>query len=605
MSVRIEEAPKRYAHFEVSPDQVHPGGDTYVLSPADAEWYKRNVKCQWACPVHTDVPGYIALIAEGKYAEAYAVNRRDNILPGILGRVCSHPCQTACRACDVDEWIAICSLKRAAADWKENWKPMTSKPWRKEKIAVVGAGPAGLAVANDLAIWGFPVTIFEASPVPSGACWLGIPEFRLSRDVIEFDVDQVKALGVEIRYNTPIGKNITMDDLLADYDRIVLAAGCYIGLRARIPGEDLVGSWDGITFLERVNLYKPTEIGKHVVTIGGGYTAMDCSRSVLRLGAETSTVLYRRTQKEMLVDDIERGDTMEEGVHFEFLVSPLEILGDENGHVKGIKCIHNRLGEPDASGRRSPVPIEGSEFVIDCDMVIGALGQAPLNDFLPDHLGIEINRGAVKVGENYRTTNPRIYAAGDYVTGPKTIIEAISHGRKAARWIYEDLTGQEMPAGKATITTLPIPFQRELGYDTIPHERVPALPVHERVKDFRLEWEEGYSKQQAYTQAVRCYQCQMNIFIDGPKCILCGGCVDICPYSCISMVPLEKTEADALTEPALAEAQGWEKGATMLIDETSCIRCGLCINRCPTHCISMGRFELEYATPAGGGRDLY
>ncbi|MDE3077822.1 MAG: FAD-dependent oxidoreductase, partial [Chloroflexota bacterium] len=285
--------------------------------------------------------------------------------------------------------------------------------------------------------------------------------------------------------------------------------------------------------------------------------------------------------------------------------SPLEILGDENGRVRGIKCIRNRLGPPDASGRRAPVPIEGSEFVIDCDMVIGALGQAPLNDFLPDHLGIEVKKGAVVVDDAYRTTNPRIYAAGDYVTGPKTIIEAVAHGRKCARWIYEDLAGQEMPAGKPTITTLPIPFQRELGYDTIPHERVPALPVAERIKDFRLEWEEGYSKQQAYTQAVRCYQCQMNIFIDGPKCILCGGCVDICPYSCISMVPLESTSADALTEAALAEAQGWNKGATMLIDETSCIRCGLCINRCPTHCISMGRFELEYATPAGGGKELY
>ncbi|HUZ77685.1 MAG TPA: FAD-dependent oxidoreductase, partial [Chloroflexota bacterium] len=451
MSVHINEPPPKLSKFDVLLDPVSPGGDEYVLTPQDAEWYKRNVKCQWACPVHTDVPGYIALIAEGKYNEAYALNRRDNILPSILGRVCSHPCQTACRACDVDEWIAICSLKRAAADWQENFKPLTAKAWRKEKVAVVGAGPAGLAAANDLAIWGFPVTIFEASPVPTGACWLGIPEFRLARDVIEFDVDQVKALGVDIRYNTPIGKNITMDDLLADYDRVVLAAGCYIGIGPGVPGGDLEGVWDGITFLERVNLYKPTTIGKKVVVLGGGYTAMDCSRSVLRLGADSSTVVYRRTAKEMTVDDIERGDTMEEGVAFNFLTTQLELLDDGHGHVSGVKCIRNRLGAPDASGRRSPVPIEGSEFVIDCDMVIVAFGQAPLNDFLPEHLGVEIKRGAVSVDEGYHTTNPRIYAAGDYVTGPKTIIEAISHGRKCARWLYEDVTGQEVAPGKAIV----------------------------------------------------------------------------------------------------------------------------------------------------------
>src|SRR5581483_5905105 len=360
-------------------------GKRYLVDSGSVDWFRKNVKCQYACPVHTDVPGYIALIADGKYEEAYQLNRKANIIPGILGRVCSHPCETACRACDVDGAISICRLKRSAADHRGEWKRVKKEPWRPEKVAIIGAGCAGLACANDLALMGYGVTIYDKYPVPGGTMWSGIPEFRLPRDLVMAEVENITDLGVEIKLNTEVGKDVTVDQLRQDFDAVVIAAGCMEPSKLRVPGEDLQGMYYGIEFMEEVN------------------------------------VCYRRSRAEMAVDEEERGETEREGVKFEYLVTQTEILGDENGRIRGIKFVRNRLGEPDASGRRSPVPIPGSEFVIECDTVIAAAGQATVNDCLPADVQVAERARRVLIDpKTYSTTAVGVFACGDFTTGPAT-----------------------------------------------------------------------------------------------------------------------------------------------------------------------------------------
>jgi NADPH-dependent glutamate synthase beta subunit-like oxidoreductase len=635
------------------------------LNTGDNEWFLANISCQYACPAYTDVARYIAHIAAEDYDTSYQINLEDNVIPGILGRVCARPCEPACRRGRLDEPIAICWLKRVASDYRGPWTPPARPARTSEKtIAVVGSGPTGIAAARDLAELGYGVTIYESLPVAGGMLTTGIPEWRLPRDLCKREIDDyLTALGVEIKLSTPIGeatwpgseevnKNaIPLDELMSRHDAVVLAAGTQHPQEMEIEGEnydEIKGLYPGIWFLEQVNLHARPFIGKRVAVIGGGFTAMDCSRSSLRMGAEKVYVIYRRSRNEMLVYEEEAREAEIEGVDFRFLVSPVEVL-HENGQVVGLRCIRNRLGEPDASGRRSPVPIPGSEFVLDLDTVIAATGQNSESHWFPPSMGVKLNRrGRPDVDEaTFMTNVPGLFAAGDFVAGARTIIASIGDGQKAAIAVDQYLRGIDTKSEKvvlqadfalvpyldsvsdyhlevtkeltewAEVETLneetapdatvrmswqPISIwtadtmQRRLidaeDYDAVPRQHMPMKPLDQRF-NLTTEVELGLPHHEAFEEARRCLQCQLNIFLDGDNCILCNACIEVCPTNVLHMADLGLVESvnGNPEEPRLTEAKSWKSGAAMIMDEYLCIRCGLCAQICPTNCITMQHYE--------------
>ncbi len=405
--------------------------------------------CQETCPVHIDIRRYVGLIADGEFAEALAVIRERNPLPSTCGRVCNHPCESACNRGRQDEPLAIDALKRFASDWETNLRtagklqwPSPPKHTRDEKVAIIGAGPAGLTVGHDLAHMGFRPTIFEAAPVPGGMLYLGIPEYRLPRDVIETDVDYIRNLGVEIRLETPMGPDLTLADLRTQgYKAIFIGIGAHKGLKLKVPGEDdFEGFMDCIVFLRRVNLGDPKKPGNKVIVIGGGNSAIDAARTALRLDCDEVHIIYRRSRREMPASPWEVDAAEEEGVKISYLAAPVRILG-ENGRVAGMECVRMRLGKLDASGRRRPVPIEGSEFVVEADLVVPSISQSPDISFLSDDHGLEISRwDSFVIDHGSGATNvPGVFAGGDDVTGPSTVIEAIAAGHRAAKGIADYL----------------------------------------------------------------------------------------------------------------------------------------------------------------------
>ncbi|HDN78902.1 MAG TPA: FAD-binding protein, partial [Chloroflexi bacterium] len=516
---------------------------------------KRGVApCKDACPAHIDVQGYVALIARGKFKEALALIYKTVPFPGVLGRVCPHPCEQACNRGGVDQPVAICALKRFVADWcmgrgagggeRGAWDEVLSivrethfadrpSPPAPRKIAIVGSGPAGLTAAYFLALWGYKVTVFEALPVAGGMMAVGIPEYRLPRDVLKEEIERIRSLGVEIRLNTPVGPNgVSLDELRREYDAVFLAVGAHKGRRLRIEGEDLEGVLPGVEFIRNLNLGRPVKVGKKVVVIGGGNVAIDAARSAVRLGAENVAIVYRRSRAEMPASPWEVEDAEEEGVRIEFLASPVRILG-ENGKVTGIECIRMRLGEPDETGRRRPIPIEGSEFVIECDTVIPAIGQ--MADV--EALGAELEtgrRGTIQVNPATMETNiPGVFAGGDAVLGPATVIEAIAQGRRAAEAIDLYLRGEpiELPEPHWHVVSLEEVetqfrnFPLEKRASPRPRHPIPRLPPEERVKSF-AEVELGFDEETAVAEAERCLNCAV--------CSLCMECVRACQAKAIN-----------------------------------------------------------------------
>ncbi len=416
---------------------------------------KETPICQETCPVHIDIRKYIGLIAAGRYLDALSVIRERNPLPAICGRVCNHPCESACNRGRQDEPVAIDALKRFVADYELELKkqgkiPKPVAPPANEKlgkVAIVGSGPAGLTVAHDLALRGIRSTIFEAAPVPGGMLWLAIPEYRLPRDIIQTEVDYICDLGAELKLNTPINKDYTIDDLLKDgYRAVFLGIGAHQGLKLGVPGEDdYEGFLDCIVFLRRVNLGDKTKPGRKVIVIGGGNSAIDAARTALRLGSEEVHIVYRRTVKEMPANPWEIDEAEKEGVKITYLAAPVKILG-ENGRVVGMRCIRMKLGKLDASGRRSPVPIPGTEFDIEADVIVPAISQQPDVSFLHEGHGLSINKwNSFDVNPRTLQTNrPEIFAGGDAVTGPATVIQAIAAGHQAAISIERFLKGEKL-----------------------------------------------------------------------------------------------------------------------------------------------------------------
>ncbi|MGZ9276960.1 MAG: FAD-dependent oxidoreductase [Candidatus Limnocylindrales bacterium] len=580
----------------------------FLVQPVDASWLQCNIECQEACPVGTNCRGYLNLAAEGRFEEGYILSREPNPVAAMCSYVCSAPCERACRRGDIDRPLAIRAMKRFLVEWHEASGIPDVTPQitpRAERVAVVGAGPAGLAVSRELAIKGYQVTVFDSLPYAGGFMLVGVPAFRLPRAAIEMDVRLVERLGVRFVYNTTIGVDIAFDELQRDFDAIALTAGAMNAIGLDIPGADLEGVQYGVDFMKRANLGEPIEVGTDVVVIGGGYTAMDCSRTSLRHGAERVSIAYRRTRSELVVDDEELGETEREGVRMEFLVSPIEILG-KDGKVSGVRFLRNRLGEPDASGRRSPVPIEGSEFEIAAQTVIPAISQATDLSFLWVESTFEINRGRVKVDPATYATNVRgVFACGDFVTGPTTLIEAAGHGKKAAYAMDRYLAGRTDVTVSANVK-ITSSWRHEMPefYDVIPRQHIPMAQAPARMSstdpeaNFNTPVELGFDANSAVAESTRCLMCNYNIWFDPFRCVLCGACADVCPEGVIHMVDINTLKSEGLL-PELEEAYGWEQGGAMILDEERCIRCALCVKRCPFDAITMERFELQEISTDG------
>ena len=490
--------------------------------------------CGLTCPAGINVQGYVALIGAGKYGEALSLIRQNLPLPGVLGRICPHPCEKECNRKELDEPVAICDLKRFVADQVKTEIPIQKDESKEEKVAIVGSGPAGLSAAAFLAQKGYPVTIFEALSVTGGMLYTGIPSYRLPREVLEGEIKAIQSLGVEIKNNSPIGPNLTFDDLFKQgYQAIFLAVGAHQDQKLGIPGEDNPNILPGVVFLRKVNLGQKAEVGQRVAVIGGGNVAVDAARAALRIGAKEVTILYRRSRSEMPAYEEDVKEAEEEGIKFQFLTAPKAIL-PKGGKIDSLQCIRMELGEPDASGRRRPIPIAGSEFSIEVDTIIPAVGQAPDLSFLQ---GMELEttpQGTIKVdATNLQTSRKGIFAGGDAVTGPWIAIEAVAAGKEAAISIDRFLRGQNLSEGREK------PKLEKARFDEIYADqpkasrmRMETIPIAERQRTFS-EVKKGFTEEQGKQEALRCLNCGI--------CSECLQCVAICKAGAIDHLMKEET----------------------------------------------------------------
>jgi heterodisulfide reductase subunit A-like polyferredoxin len=501
---------------------------------------KGKSPCKLACPTKTNAQGYVALIRNGKFREALELVKKAHPFPGICGRVCTHPCEQNCKRGEVDEAISISALKRFIADLEVTYDDAPILPTPKEKkpqkIAIIGGGPAGLTCAYNLTLEGYNATVYEALPKLGGMLWVGIPPYRLPREVINREIDAIVSLGVEIKLNSPVGEAIKLEDLQKDYDAIFIAAGAHKPFKLGIFGEDLEGVFHGVTFMRKVNMNEPVPIGDKVAVIGGGNTAMDCARSSLRLGAKEVYILYRRSKNEMPVSPHEVEEAEEEGVRFHFLTSPSKILSDDGHKVSKIECMKMKLGEPDESGRRRPIPIQGSEFTIEVDSVIPAVSQAPDVSFLPEEARFEMTKwDRLAVNPTTLMTNiPGIFAGGDFATGPSSVIQSIAAGERAAIAIDKFFSGEENLEEAMREEELP-DISDMIDITNVAKEnrkKVRNIDMEKRLSSFD-EVSMGFTEEEAMLEAERCLSCGI--------CSECLECVKACEADAIDheMVPKE------------------------------------------------------------------
>ena len=582
------------------------------------DYFHKVVDCQWACPAHTPVPEYIRLIAAGRYGDAYMVNWNSNVFPGILGRTCDRPCEPACRRVRVEkEPVAICRLKRVAADYKEDIRDRLPKPAQKKngkRIALVGGGPASLTVARDLAPLGYTCVVFDSDPKAGGMIRSQIPKFRLPDAVIDEETGYILGLGVEF----VAGKRIdSLKTLLADnFDAVFVGSGAPRGRDLDIPGrkEAAKNIHIGIDWLSSVSFGHVTKIGKRVIVLGGGNTAMDCCRSSRRLGGEDVKVIVRSGFDEMKASPWEKEDAIHEDIPILNYLVPKEFT-HENGKLTGV-TFEKVKAEKDAKGRRNLVPTGEPDQHVPCDDVLVAVGQENSFPWIERDIGIEFDKWGMPVVDplTFRSTNPKVFFGGDAAFGPKNIIWAVAHGHEAAVSIDkfchgEDIAVRPQPTVDVSSQKMGIhewSYNNEIALDQ--RYKVPLREKAIALKDIKAEVELGFDPALALSEAGRCLNCDVQTVFTSSLCIECDACVDICPMDCITFTP-NGEEADLrtrLTAPAknptqsLYVANDLKTGRVMVKDEDVCLHCSLCAERCPTGAWDMKKYliEMAHAGPA-------
>ncbi len=526
--------------------QAIPGA--FAIQKAD------KAPCHLACPAGLNVQGYVQMAGAGKFKQALEIIMEDLPLPGVLGRICPHGCEDACRRCEVDEPVAICDLKRLAADeFDPREIEIQCLPARDETVAIIGSGPAGLAAAYHLARRGIKATIYEALPQAGGMLRVGIPEHRLPREVLENEIELITNLGVEIKTDTPLGADLTVEDLFDQgHKAVYLAIGAHKGIELGIPGEKANSVRQGVDFLKEVNLTGKAKVGKNVAIIGGGNVAIDVARSAVRLGAESVNIVYRRTRAEMPAWEEEIEATEAEGVAITYLSAPQEVIV-EDGQVVGLRCIRMELTEPDSSGRKRPIPIPGSEYDLEIDQLIPAIGQRPDLSALEDVADLEFTRwGTTEVDPvTFATNREGVFAGGDLQTGPWVAIGAIAAGKEAAESIVRYLDGVDMSAGREAFVN-DNPVYRPVPQNMLPEKRakMPELPLDQRQGNFK-EVELGYKTAEGQNEAHRCLNCGY--------CCECFQCVEVCGPEAVTIeTHAEQTETVSLDVGSVILAPGFE-----------------------------------------------
>jgi NADPH-dependent glutamate synthase beta subunit-like oxidoreductase len=590
------------------------------MKPTDIgnpDYFHKVVDCQWACPAHTPVPEYIRMIAAGRYSDAYMVNWHSNVFPGVLGRTCDRPCEPACRRGRVEEMtkaaqpVAICRLKRVAADNKGDIGARLPKsPARKngKRIALIGAGPASLTVARDLLPLGYSVDLYDGDRTAGGMMRSQIPKFRLPETVLDEEVNYILDLGPQLRLGEPI---TSLKSLLADgYDAIFVGCGAPRGRELDIPGrnEAAANVHIGIDWLASVSFGHTSRIGRRVIVLGGGNTAMDCCRSSRRLGGEQVDVVVRSGFEDMKASPWEKEDAMHEGIPIHNHLVPKQFL-HLAGKLTGV-LFEKVKAECDPKGRRTLVPSGEPDVTMACDDVLVAVGQENAFPWIERDIGLEFDRWDMpKVDpRTMQSTHPRVFFGGDAAFGPKNIIWAVAHGHDAAISIDLVCRGKDVhsrPPPTVNLSSQKMGIHEWSYHNDVSNDhryKVPHAPIEQTLKNVRLEVELGFDVHQAFLEAERCLNCDVQTVFDPPKCIECDACVDICPMDCITFTA-NGEEADLrprLTAPSLhSKTQDLyistvlKTGRIMAKDEDLCLHCGLCAERCPTGAWDMQKFLLE------------
>ncbi len=577
------------------------------------DYFHKVVDCQWACPAHTPVPEYIRLISAGRYSEAYMINWRSNVFPGILGRVCDRPCEPACRRGRVDkEPVAICRLKRVCADLKDDVQDLLPRAPEKKngkRVACVGAGPASLTVARDLAVLGYQVTVFDSGAMPGGMMRSQIPKFRLPDEVIDEECGYIVNLGVETRYNHWVESLQAM--LAEDWDAVFVGTGAPRGRDAEIPGRQEAAAHIhiGIEWLANVAFGHTETISKRVIVLGGGNTAMDCCRSARRLGGEDVKVVVRSGYEEMKASPWEKEEAVHEGIPILNMLVPKEFVHDK-GKLTGV-LFEKVRAEYDAKGRRSLVPTGEPDSLMECDEVLVAIGQENFFPWIEKDIGLEFDKWGLPVLNEVtlQSTLPKVFFGGDSAFGPKNIITAAAHGHEAAISIDLFCRGKNLQERLPPMVNLVSQKMgiHEWSYDNQVSEeerkKVPVKALEKTLKDIKLELELGFDPYQACAEAERCLNCDIETVFTVKTCIECDACVDICPTECITFTG--NGEEDDLRgrlkapaphkDQALYVSDILKTGRVMVKDENICLHCGMCAERCPTGAWDMQKFFLQMA----------